>query len=92
MKHLLMACFAVMLLASPVLAEKVNVDATVDMLKTALDLTDDQIKAVKPIIEDYKDAVDAAGKTKLERLSAVLTSEQMDKLKDLKKAKDKMND
>lgn len=79
------------LLATPVFAhEKMDVDAKVDMMKKELNLTDDQVKAVKPILEDYKNAEEQAVKNKEDKLSSVLTKDQMSKMQDLKNDEEKM--
>lgn len=62
-----------------------NVDDKVQKLKTELVLTDDQVRAIKPILEDYKNKLDQAGDEKEQRLGEVLTPDQMARLKDAKK-------
>jgi hypothetical protein len=91
MKNFVLSCLTVLLFASPVLAhEKIDVNAKVDMMKKELNLSDDQVKSVKPVIEDYKNAVEQAGKNKEDKLSSILSKDQMDKMKDLMKDKEKM--
>lgn len=82
------------LLGSTVHANEVmNVDEKINKMKENLSLTDEQAKAVKPILEDYKDKMEAAGKEKEERLAQVLSPDQMKTMKDMhKEMKDKMHE
>lgn len=70
--------------------EHFNVDDKVNRMKTELNLTDDQARAVKPILEDYKNTMELAEKEKKGRLASVLTDDQMKKMMQMKKEHEKM--
>lgn len=73
----------VVLLNSPVRAnEMMNVDQKVQKMKAELNLTDDQANQIKPIIQDYKNQMEQAKKNKEDRLRGVLSSQQMDQMKE----------
>ena len=80
----------VLLVSSAFAHEKFDVDQKIKDWKTELNLTDDQAKAIKPILEDYKNKMEDAHKDKEQRLSAVLSSDQMNKIKAM--MHDKKND
>ncbi|MBP9855209.1 MAG: hypothetical protein KBD53_10135 [Candidatus Omnitrophica bacterium] len=70
-----------------------SVNEKLQKMKTELNLTDEQVDKIRPIIQDYKDAMDKAQNDKEDRLRQVLSSDQMNQLKDMKKdMKDKMKD
>lgn len=59
-------------------------DRVVKMTKN-LNLTSDQVNAVRPIIQDYKNRMEQLEQEKEQKLKAVLTTDQMTKMKQMKK-------
>jgi Spy/CpxP family protein refolding chaperone len=86
-KILALSVLSVLAIAPVWANEEINVDEKVNMLKTELTLTDEQVNQVKPIIEEYKINREQIDKAKEDQLKAVLTDEQMDKFKEWKKKK-----
>src|SRR5258708_6498275 len=70
--------------------EHFNVDDKINRMKADLNLTDDQVRAVKPIFEDYKNTMELAEKEKKGRLASVLNDDQMKKMEQAKKEHEKM--
>ena len=70
--------------------EHFNVDEKVTRMKADLNLTDDQVRSVKPILEDYKNTMELAEKEKKSRLSNVLTDDQMKKMMKMRKDHERM--
>ena len=86
-KMLALSATALLLLMAPLQAHEHRMNH-VDMMnhmKMELNLTEAQVAQIKPILTDYKDALNRAHDTKMDRLKAVLTDDQMKKLKDRKK-------
>jgi Spy/CpxP family protein refolding chaperone len=69
--------------------EYYKIDERIDKMKSDLKLTDEQVKEVKPVMENYKDKVHEARKEKEDKLDAILTSEQKEQMKQYKEDKDK---
>lgn len=57
-----------------------DVDKKTDELKTQLNLTDDQVDQVKPVLEEFKDKVKQAHDEKMDKLKAILNDDQDKKL------------
>jgi Spy/CpxP family protein refolding chaperone len=95
MKYTILGLFAALLLwSSPAVFaasvdEYYNIDERVSKMKSDLNLNDDQVKEIKPIMENYKDKIHEARKEKEDKLDKILTSEQKDKMKNFKEDKDK---
>ena len=90
-KMTILSAIVVMVLITPVYAmEDFNVNDKINMMRTDLNLTDDQANAVKPILADYKNKLEQAHKEKEDRLKNILSSDQMSKMKDMKKERNKM--
>lgn len=86
LKKMLLASTLFFLAAMPVWAnEMMSVDEKVKKMKMDLNLTDEQANQVKPIIEDYKSQMNKLHDEKKARLGKVLSTEQMDRLEDMKK-------
>lgn len=67
----------------------INVDEKVKKMKQELALTEQQERDVRPILEEFKAKVEDAATTKEQRLNQVLTPDQINKLRDMKKKWDK---
>jgi len=94
MKNTYLGIMTLMLLMSPVaygatVDDYYNVDDRISKMKADLNLNDEQVKAVKPVMEDYKDKIHQARQDKEDKLDKILTSEQKNKMKEFKVDKDK---
>jgi len=65
-----------------------SVDDKVNQMKTNLNLTDNQVNEVRPIIQDFKDKMDQIVKEKELKLSAILTPDQVSKMQSMKNDRD----
>ena len=71
-------------------AKYYNVDDRLDKMKSDLNLNDQQVKEIKPILENYKDKIHSARQEKEDKIDKVLTSEQKSKMDNFKKDADKL--
>ncbi len=82
-RAMLLSTIMILFLAGPVLAaEEFNVDNKIQAMKNELGLTDDQVRALRPILTAYKDKLDQATNEKEQRLSDVLSTNQRNKLQE----------
>jgi Spy/CpxP family protein refolding chaperone len=88
-KIILSVFTALFLCTGSVYANKMmmTADEKVQKMKKELNLTDDQVNQVRPIIQEYKDKMDALMQEKETKLSSVLTLDQMNKMKKMKNEK-----
>jgi Spy/CpxP family protein refolding chaperone len=91
-KLLLLPAFLLVVTSSVYANKMMNVDEKVDKMKAELNLTPDQANQVKPIIQEYKEKLDTIHKDKEEKLSRILSSDQMNQMKAMKKDKQEDND
>ena len=61
-----------------------SVDDMVNKMTTNLNLTSDQVSAVRPVIQDFKDKVDQLMQEKDQKLSGILSTDQMSKMQSMK--------
>ncbi len=61
-----------------------SVDDRVSKMTTDLSLTPDQVSAVRPVIQDFKDKVDQLMQEKDQKLSGILSADQMTKMQSMK--------
>jgi Spy/CpxP family protein refolding chaperone len=66
-----------------------NIDEKLSKMKSDLSLNDQQVKEIKPVMENYKDKIHEARQEKEDKLDKILTSEQKDKMKNFKEDMDK---
>jgi len=64
-----------------------SVDDKVNKMTKNLSLTADQVIAVRPIIQEYKDKMDQIEQEKVQKLSGILTSDQLTKMQSMKNEK-----
>ena len=62
-----------------------SVDDMVNKMTTNLNLTPDQVIAVRPVIQDFKDKMDQIVQEKEQKLSGILSADQMSKMQSMKK-------
>ncbi len=87
-KKLLFLPAVLILASSSVYANTMmNVDEKVEKMKAELHLTQDQANQIKPVIQEYKEKADKLHKDKEDKLSRILSSDQMNQLKAMKKDK-----
>jgi len=85
-KMMMLSAITAFLLTGVVYAnQSFNVDEKIQSMKEKLGLTDTQITVVKPILTEYKLQMEQLKSEKERRLKEVLTTEQMDKMKEMKK-------
>jgi Na+-transporting NADH:ubiquinone oxidoreductase subunit NqrC len=85
-KIMLNVAVVLFLLANSVFAmEGYNINDKMMQMKADLNLTDDQMTAVKPIVEYYMRKMEAIEKQKEDRLSKLLSDDQMMKMMQMKK-------
>jgi regulator of replication initiation timing len=65
--------------------EGYNINDKMMQMKADLNLTDDQMTAVKPVVEYYMRKMEAMEKQKEDRLSKLLSDDQMMKMMQMKK-------
>jgi hypothetical protein len=65
--------------------EGYNINDKMMEMKTDLNLTDDQVATIKPIMEYYMKKTEAMEKQKEDKLSKVLTDDQMMRMMQMKK-------
>jgi len=98
MKYAILSLFAgICLLFGPTAyADSVDdyykIDQRLDKMKTDLNLNEQQVKEIKPVMDNYKDKVHDARKEKDEKIDKILTSEQKDKMDEFRKSKDEAMD
>jgi Spy/CpxP family protein refolding chaperone len=66
-----------------------NLDDRITKMKSDLNLTDAQVKEIKPVMENYKDKIHEARQEKEDKLDKILTSDQKDKMKNYKEDREK---
>jgi len=93
-KNILGLTAVLALIAGPVYAGHGDMDAGewLDTMKMELSLNDQQVNDIKPVLDHYKDQMEAAKKEKHNKLDQILTSEQNDRMKAYKDEQEKMYD
>lgn len=86
-KPIVLGALTALLLAGNAFANKdFNVGDKLKEMKKELALTDAQVNAIDPILNDYKNKIDAAADEKEQRLSSILSADQMKQWKQMKAA------
>jgi hypothetical protein len=62
-----------------------SVDDMVNKMTTNLNLTPAQVIAVRPVIQNFKDKMDQIVQEKEQKLSGILSADQMNKMQSMKK-------
>jgi len=79
------AAILILLACSAFAMEGYNINDKMMQMKADLNLTDDQMMTVKPIVEYYMRKMEAMEKQKEDRLSKLLSDDQMMKMMQMKK-------
>jgi Spy/CpxP family protein refolding chaperone len=61
-----------------------SVDDKVGKMTKNLTLTSDQVIAVRPVIQEYKDKMDQIEQDKMQKLRGILTADQLTKMQNMK--------
>ena len=79
------AAILILLACSAFAMEGYNINDKMLQMKEDLNMTDDQVAVVKPVVEYYMRKMDAMEKQKEDRLSKLLSEDQMMKMMQMKK-------